>query len=77
MSSYQVAAITAAVAKANQGFIAANQRQGCNTCQHGKELREDRMPPYDTASWQCKFGGFRTTAKAICNQHKPQKENSQ
>jgi hypothetical protein len=69
MSSYQVAAITANIAKTNQGFIAANQRQACSNCKHGKEQREERMPPYDATSWKCKLGGFRTTAKAICNQY--------
>lgn len=69
MSSYQVAAIAASVAKTNQGFVAANERQGCNNCTHGEEKREERLPPYDTASWRCKLGGFRTTAKAVCDKH--------
>lgn len=69
MSSYQVAQISANVAKTNQGFIAANMRQSCSNCTHGRERREDRMPPYDSSSWHCKLGGFRTTAKAICDRY--------
>jgi len=69
MSTYQVADICAKSAKTRLGFIPANQRQGCNNCEHGEERREDRMPPYDSASWHCKLGNFRTTAKAICDRY--------
>lgn len=73
MSSYQVAAIAANIARKTQGFVPANGRPACSNCQHGVESREDRMPPYDTQSWRCTLGGFRVTAKAICNSYTDKK----
>lgn len=55
--------------KASMGFRTAMLRPACRNCQHGKEEREDRMPPYDTAYWKCKKGGFRVSAGAVCNEH--------
>lgn len=62
---------TIAVVKASAGYQPANQRQACKNCAQGEEVRTDRMPPYDTATWQCKRFGFKTTAMAICHQHQP------
>ena len=73
MSSYQVSQIAANIAKANQGFIPSNMRQSCSNCYHSREQREDRMPPYDSVNWYCKLGGFRTTAKAICDRYQAEK----
>lgn len=51
------------------GYQAANQRPACMNCKHGEELRADRMPPFDTSSWQCVRFGFFTIAMATCFQH--------
>lgn len=59
------------VSKAAQGFVAANARPSCCNCYHGDQQFNDRMPPYDTAGWRCKKGGFYVTARAVCNQHQP------
>lgn len=56
-------------AKLGIGYQAANQRPSCKNCKHGEEVRADRMPPFDTASWQCVRFSFRTTATATCFQH--------
>ena len=66
MSSYQVAAIAANVAKKNQGFIDGNLRQGCANCQHGQQPRLAAMPK---ESWHCRFGGFVTTKYSICDKY--------
>ncbi len=55
--------------KAKQGFVPAMKRNACRNCVHGDEKRQDRMPPYDTASWSCKLGGFMTSAGAVCDRH--------
>lgn len=60
---------TIAVAQSCMGYLRANQRPACKNCKHGEERRADRMPPYDTAHWYCKKGGFITTAMATCNEH--------
>jgi hypothetical protein len=62
---------SAQVAKLTMGYQLANQRPACKNCHHVQEQREDRMPPYDTVRWQCKKGGFLTSAMATCNQHQP------
>lgn len=56
-------------AKAAMGWMGARQRPACRNCKHGQEVREDRMPPFDTAHWRCKEGGFRTSAMAVCGRH--------
>lgn len=58
-----------AVAKSSMGFTPAKSRPGCCNCIHVKRDYQDRMPPYDTASWTCKKGGFYVTAQAICKKH--------
>ena len=62
------------VAKLGMGFLSANQRHACKNCRHGEERRADRMPPYDTATWYCKKGGFMVSAMAACDQHQAPKE---
>lgn len=61
---------TIATAKSAMGYQAASARDGCRNCVGGEEVRPERMPPWDKPYWNCKPGGFRTTAMAICNQHK-------
>lgn len=63
--------MTIATTKLAMGFLSSNQRPSCKTCFHGVERRADRMPPYDTAHWYCRKGGFITTAMATCSQHQP------
>lgn len=58
--------------KRSMGVQLASLRPACRNCKHGKEEIADRMPPYDTRSWKCKKGGFRTTAMAVCNEHEPE-----
>ncbi len=58
--------------KAAINYQAANQRPACKNCAQGEEMRADRMPPFDTATWQCKRFGFKTTAMAICQHHQRQ-----
>lgn len=60
---------TIAVAKIGMGYQAALQRPACRNCKHGEERRADRMPPYNTAHWYCKKGGFKTTAMATCDEY--------
>lgn len=60
-------------AKLSMGFLAAKQRPSCNNCYYCEERYEERMPPYNTKSWNCKKGGFMTSAMATCNQHQPVK----
>lgn len=60
---------TIAVAKIGMGYQTAGQRPSCKNCKHGDERRADRMPPYDTATWHCKKGGFITSAMATCNEY--------
>lgn len=58
-------------AKAGMFYQTATQRPSCRNCYHGKEEREDRMPPFDTARWRCKKAGFITSALATCGEHQP------
>lgn len=60
---------TIAVAKIGMGYQPATARAACRNCKHGDERRADRMPPYDTAHWHCKKGGFKTTAMAVCKEY--------
>jgi hypothetical protein len=58
--------------KRSMVFQSATVRPACRNCKHGHEEIAERMPPYDTRSWKCKKGGFRTTAMATCNEHQPE-----
>lgn len=61
--------MTIETTKLRMGFQSAGFRSACRNCIHGHEEIADRMPPYDTRSWKCKKGGFRTTAMAVCKDH--------
>lgn len=56
-------------AKAAMGWQGAKMRPACRNCRHGKEVREDRMPPFGTAHWRCTLGVFRTSAMAVCERY--------
>lgn len=56
-------------AKAAMGWVPATKRQSCRNCTHGEECIAERMPPFDTKSWECKLGGFKTSAGAVCIKH--------
>jgi hypothetical protein len=58
--------------KQSMGVQVASARPACRNCKHGREEIADRSPPFDTRSWKCKKGGFRTTAMATCNEHQPE-----
>ncbi len=60
-----------AAALANLGvhYVTASARDACRNCKHGHEVIADRMPPYDTRSWQCRRFDQSTTALAICNKY--------
>lgn len=58
--------------KQSMRFKGASLREACRNCKHGHEEIAERMPPYDTRSWKCKKGGFRTTAMAVCAEHQPE-----
>lgn len=60
-----------AVAKLGMGYVSAKARNSCGNCKLGDQQFADRMPPYNTATWRCKKGGFKTTALAVCNEHEP------
>lgn len=45
-------------AKGMQGFVSAAQRKRCGICQHVAKVHTD--------SWQCRKGGFLTSAYAVC-----------
>lgn len=64
---------TIKTAQSAMGYQPAGQRDGCRNCVSGEEQREERMPPWDKPYWRCNAGGFRTSAMAICNQHKQKK----
>jgi hypothetical protein len=64
--------VTIDAMKQSMGFQSATFRPSCRNCKHGHEEIAERMPPYDTRSWKCKKGGFRTTAMATCNEHQPE-----
>jgi hypothetical protein len=64
--------VTIEAMKQSMGFQFATLRPACKNCKHGHEEIAERMPPYDTRSWKCKKGGFRTTAMATCNEHTPE-----
>lgn len=57
------------VAKVSMGYMTPLTRPSCRNCVHGKEEHQYRRPPFDTVTWQCKKGGFRTLAMACCQQH--------
>ena len=57
------------VAKIGMGYQTATKRPSCMNCKHGDQNFADRAPPWNTAHWTCKKGGFNTTAMAICSQH--------
>nr|WP_315206469.1 hypothetical protein [uncultured Albidiferax sp.] len=67
MSSYQVAAIVAAGVKRRQGYLAAQQRKTCASCNHCEPKKQ--TPPYRMTSYRCTVGSFETTANAVCNQY--------
>lgn len=46
-------------AKNAQGYVAANQRQRCMTCEHSRQSH---------TMLQCRKGGFLVTAYAVCTQ---------
>jgi hypothetical protein len=58
--------------KQSMGFQLAGLRPACRNCKHGNEEIAERAPPFDTRSWKCKKGGFRTTAMAVCKEHVPE-----
>lgn len=60
--------------QALQGYTPTMQRTACRNCAQGHEVLAERMPPYDTNSWQCRLGGFRVSAMAICNQYVSKKK---
>ena len=60
--------------QAAMDFQSAGQRSGCRDCKHGKQVIVDRMPPYDTAGWECKLGGFKVSAMAICSKHESKRQ---
>lgn len=45
-------------AKGMQGFVSAAQRKRCGICQHVAKTHTD--------TWQCRKGGFLTSAYAVC-----------
>lgn len=55
--------------KVEMKWQSSRMRPACRNCRHGKEVREDRMPPFDTAHWKCTQGGFRTSAMAVCDRY--------
>ena len=51
-------------AKNAQGYLAANQRQRCGTCQHARETQAG----VHGGPLQCRQGGFLVTVYAVCQQ---------
>ena len=60
--------------QAAMDFQSAGQRSGCRDCKHGQQEYTDRMPPYDTAGWECKLGAFNVSAMAICSKHESKRQ---
>ena len=59
--------------QAAMGFQNPGQRSGCRDCKHFEQVTAEREPPYDTAGWECKLGGFKVSAMAICSKHEPKR----
>jgi hypothetical protein len=51
-------------AKNAQGYVAANQRQRCGTCQHAREIQAGTHG----SPMQCRKGAFMVTVYAVCTQ---------
>ena len=57
--------------KSSMGWVSAKKRQDCHNFKHGDESISERSPPFETKSWVCKLGGFKTGAGAVCIKHEP------
>lgn len=57
-------------AKARMGFQTAMKRPACQNCAHAVEVSPTGATN-DCWRFRCQFGGFGTTALAICTHHEP------
>lgn len=54
------------LAKKRQGFVHAQQRPSCSSCQHASRMVHNNT---GNVGLQCMKGGFYTTAMSMCDRH--------